>query len=196
MINRTSLVAQWIRIHLLMQGIWVWFQAWGDSTCCFCSVTQSYQTLRDPMDCSTPCFSVLHHLPEFVQTHVHWVGDAIQPSHPLLTPSSPALNLSQHQEFFPMSWLFASGGQSIGASASASVLPKNIQGWFPLGLTGLLSLLSKGLSRVFSSTTNWKHHSSKLSLLYGPTLTTVHDYWKNHCFDYVDLCWQSDVSAF
>ena len=179
MINRTSLVAQWIRIHLLMQGIWVWFQAWGDSTCCFCSVTQSYQTLRDPMDCSTPCFSVLHHLPEFVQTHVHWVGDAIQPSHPLLTPS-------------PLSIIFP----SIRVFSNESVLPKNIQGWFPLGLTGLLSLLSKGLSRVFSSTTNWKHHSSKLSLLYGPTLTTVHDYWKNHCFDYVDLCWQSDVSAF
>ena len=157
MINRTSLVAQWIRIHLLMQGIWVWFQAWGDSTCCCCSVTQSYQTLRHPMDCSTSCFSVLHHLPEFAQTHVHWVGDAIQPSHPLLTPSSPALNLSQHQGFFPVSWLFASGGQSIGASASASVLPMNFQGWFPLGLTGLISLLSKELSRVFSSTTNWKH---------------------------------------
>ena len=58
---------------------------------------------------------------------------------------------------FPMSWLFASGGQSIGASVSASVLPMNIQGWFPLGLTGLISMLSKGLSRVFFSTTIWKH---------------------------------------
>ena len=159
MINRTSLVAQWIRIHLLMQGIWVWFQAWGDSTCY--SVTQSYQTLCDPMDCSTPGFSVLHHLPEFAQTHVHWVNDAIQPSRPLLTPSSPALNLSQHQGFFPMSWLFASGSQSIGASASTSVLPMNIQRWFPLGLTGLISLLSKGLSRVFSRTTNWRHQFLK-----------------------------------
>ena len=160
MINRTSLVAQWIRIHLLMQGIWLWFQAWGDSTCCY-SVTQSYQTFRDPMDCSTPGFSVLHHLPEFAQTHVHWVDDAIQPSHPLLTPSSPALNLSQHQGFFTMSWLFASGSQSIGASASASVLPMNIQRWFPLGLTGLISLLSKGLSRAFSRTTNWKNQFLK-----------------------------------
>ena len=152
MINRTSLVAQWIRIHLLMQGIWVWFQAWGDSTCY--SVTQSYQTLCDPMDCSTPGFSVLHHLPEFAQTHVHWVNDAIQPSRPLLTPSSPALNLSQHQGFFPMSWLFASGSQSIGTS---SVLPMNIHGSFPLGLSGLISLLSKGLSKVSSSTIVWMH---------------------------------------
>ena len=146
-----------------MQGIWVWFQAWGDSTCY--SVTQSYQTLCDPMDCSTPGFSVLHHLPEFAQTHVHWFSDAIQPSHPLLIPS-PAFSLSQHQGFFPMSWLFASGSQSIGASASTSVLPMNIQRWFPLGLTGLISLLSKGLSRVFSRTTNWRHQflSAKLSL--------------------------------
>ena len=74
--------------------------------------------------------------------------------------------------------LFASGGQSVGASVSASVLPMNIQGWFPLGLTGLITLLSKGLSRVFSSTTVWKHQF--LSLLYGPTSTSIYDYWKNH----------------
>ena len=77
---------------------------------------------------------------------------------------------------FPMSQLFASGGQSIGTSASASVLPMNIQGWLPLGLTGSISLLSRGLSRVFFSSTIWKYHSSVLSLLYGPTLTSVHDY--------------------
>ena len=85
------------------------------------------------MDCSTPGFPVHHHLLEFAETHVHRVGDAIQPSHPLSSPS-PALNLSQHQSF-PMTQLFASGGQSIAASASASVLPMNIQGWFSLGLT-------------------------------------------------------------
>ena len=79
---------------------------------------------------------------------------------------------------FPMSWHFASANQSIGASASASVLPMNIQVWFPLGFTGLFSLQSKGLSRVFSNTTVQKHHSSVLSLLYGPTLTSVHDYCK------------------
>ena len=86
-------------------------------------------------------------------------------------------------ESFPESWLFASGGQSSRVSASASVLPVNIQDWFLLGLTGLISLQSKGLSRVFSSTTIQKHHSFVLSLLYGPTLTSRHDYWKNHSFD-------------
>ena len=108
------------------------------------------------MDCSTPGFPVLHYLPEFAQTHVHWVGDAIQPSHPLSCPSLPAFNFFHHQGVFPMSRLFTSGGQSIGASASVSVLPMSIQGWFPLGLTGLIPLPSKGLSRVFSGTTIWK----------------------------------------
>ena len=86
-----------------------------------------------------------------------------------------------------------SGGQSIGASGSASVLPMNIQGWFPLGLTGLIFLQSKGLSRVLSSTTVQKHQffwcSKAFSLLDGPTLTSIHDYWKNHSFDYMVLCW-------
>ena len=111
---------------------------------CCCSVAQWGLILCNPMGCSTPGFPILYHLPEFAQTHVHWVSDAIQPSHSLLS-SSPAFNLSQHQDFFPVSWLFASGGQSIGASASASVLPMNIQGWFPLVLTGLISLESNVL---------------------------------------------------
>ena len=81
-----------------------------------------------------------------------------------------------------VSQLFASGGQSIGVSASVSVFPMNIQGWFPLGLIGLISLWSKGLSRVFSSTIQ-KHQFFKASLLYGPTLTSIHDYWKNYGFD-------------
>ena len=150
---------------------------------------------RDPMGCSTPAFPVLCHRPGFAQTHVCWVSDAIQSSHPLLPPSLPALNLS-HIRVFPMSWLFSSGGQSIGASTSASVLPMNIQGWFPLRLTGLIFLLSRGLSRVFSSTTVWKHQSSVLSLLYGPTLTSIRDYWKKHSFHCTDLCQESDISAF
>ena len=108
------------------------------------------------MNCSTPGFPVLHYLPEFAQTYVHWMGDVIQPSYPLPPPSPQALNLSQH-ESFPMSWLLASDGQNIGASASASVLPMNVQGWFPLGLIGLISILSKEISRVFSSTTIRKH---------------------------------------
>ena len=97
---------------------------------------------------------------------------------------------------FQMSQLFASGGQNIGASALASVLPMYIQLWSPLGWTVLISLQSKGLSKVFSDTTVQKLHQSMLSLLYGPTLTSIHDYWKNHSFDYTDICGQSDVSAF
>ena len=96
----------------------------------------------------------------------------------------------------PMSQLFALGDQSIGASALVSVLPVVIQGWFPLGLTGLISSRSKGLSRVFSNTTAQSINSSIFSLLYAPTLTSIHDYWKNHSFDYPDLCWQSGVPAF
>ena len=95
---------------------------------------------------------------------------------------------------FPMNQLLVSDGQSIGASTSASVLPKSIQGWFPWGLTGLISMPSKGLSRVFSGTVVQKHQF--FSLLYGPTCTFIHDYWKNHSFDLTDLCRQSNVSAF
>ena len=93
----------------------------------FSSVTQSCPTLCGPMDCSMPGLPIHHQLPEFTQTHLHGVGNAIQPSHPLLSPSPPALSLSQHQGLFQMSQFFPSGGQSIGVSASGSVLPKNIQ---------------------------------------------------------------------
>ena len=89
---------------------------------------------------------------------------------------------------FPMSWLFASGGQNIETSASAYVLPTNSQSWFPLGLTCLISLLSKGLSRVFSSTTVWKHQFFGSQPSSCPTLTSLHDYWKNHSFDKLGLC--------
>ena len=109
------------------------------------------------MDCSTPGFPVLHYLPEFAQTHVHWVGDAIQPSHSLLPPSPPVFNLSQHQGLSQVVGSLYKMAEQLGASASASVLPMNIQGWFPLRLIRLNSLLSKGLSRVFSSTTIRKH---------------------------------------
>jgi len=101
---------------------------------------------------------------------------------PLLLLSIPASGSS------PMSCLFVSDNQSIGDSALASVLPMNIQDWFPLGLTHLISLQSKGLSRVFSSTTVQKHQFFSISFLYGPTHTPVHDYWKNHSFCYMDLC--------
>ena len=97
---------------------------------------------------------------------------------------------------FPMSQLFISGGKSIGTSASASVLPMNIQSWFSLGLTGLIYVLYKGLSRVFSNTTVQNHQFFGAQLSLCPPLTSIRDYWKNHSFDYRDPCWQSDVSAF
>ena len=115
------------------------------------------------MDCSTPGLTVHHQLPEFTQTHVHSVGDAIQPSHPLSSPFPPVVPFSSHLQSFPasgsfqMSQFFVSGGQSIGVSASTSVLPMNIQDRFPLGWTGWISLQSKGLSRVFSKTTVQKY---------------------------------------
>ena len=120
-----------------------------------CSFTKLCMTLCGPMDCSTPSFPALHYLTEFAQTHVLWVRDAIQPSHPLSPPSS-AFNLSQF-------WVFSSESTlcirwSKDCSFSFSISPSNeYSGWFPLGLTGFISLLFKGLSRIFSSTTIWKH---------------------------------------
>ena len=123
----------------------------------FSSVAQSCLTLCDPMNHSTPGLPIHHQLPELTQTHAHRVGDAIQPSHPLLPPPPPAPNPSPASGSFPMSQLFSWGGQSTGVSASTSVLPMNTQDWSPSGWTGWLSLQSKGLSRVFSNTTVQKH---------------------------------------
>ena len=94
----------------------------------FSSVTQSCPTLCHPMNLSTPGLPVHHQLPEFTQIHVHQVGDASQPSHPLSSHSPPAPKSLPASGSFPMSQLFTSGGQSIGVSASASVLPMNTQG--------------------------------------------------------------------
>ena len=115
--------------------------------------------------------------------------------HPVISSSvTPFSSCSQTSGSFPVSHFFISGGQSIRASTLASVFSMNIQGWFPLGLTSLVSLLFKRLSRVFFSTTVQKHQ------FFGTqpcsTLTSIHDYQKNHNFDYIDLCWQSDVSTF
>ena len=123
----------------------------------FSSVAQSCPTLCDPMNRSTPGLLVHHQLPEFTHTHVHRVSDAIQPSHPLLSPSPPAPQSLPGSGSFPMSQLFTWGGQSTGVSALASFLPKNTQDWFPLEWIGWISLQSKGLSRVFSNTTVQKH---------------------------------------
>ena len=99
-----------------------------------------------------------------------------------VVPFSSCLKSFPASGSFPMSQFFASGGQSIGASASASVLPMNIQDWFPLRWTGWISLQYKGLSRVFSSTTI-RINSSVLRFLYSPILTSIHDYWKNYSLD-------------
>ena len=124
---------------------------------CFCClVTQSCLTLCKSMDCSTPGFPVLHHLPEFAQ--FMFIESVMTSNHLILCHSlSSCLWSFPGSGCFPTCQFFPSGGQSIGASASALVLPVNIQDWFPLGLTGLIYLLSKGLSRIFSSTTAWKH---------------------------------------
>ena len=134
-----------------------WFQAISTSSYGCCSVAKLYLTLWDPMGCGIPGFPVLHYLPEFAQIHVHcqWCCLTISSSAAILSFCLQPLPASGS---FPMSQLFASGSQSIGASATASVLLMNIQDWFPLGLIGLISLLSKGLSRVIvSSTTIQKH---------------------------------------
>ena len=163
------------------------------------SVQLNFSVVSDslwPMDCSMTGVPVYHQLPELAQNSCplnQWY-------HPII--SSSAIPFSSCLQPFPasgssqMSQFFASGGQSIGVSASASVLPMNIQGWFPLGLMGLFSLQSKEFSRVFSSTTDQKHQffSTQLSLWSKYYIHT----WlqKNHSLDYMYLCWQSNVSTF
>ena len=133
--------------------------------------------------------------PRVTQTHVHWVGDAIQPSHPLSSQSPPALSFPASGPF-PMSQFIASGGQCIGVSASTSVLPMNIQDWFPLEWTGWISLQCKD-SQKSSPTPQFKSiNSSLLSFLYHPTPISIHDYWKNHSFNCMNICGQSNVSVF
>ena len=131
----------------------------------FSSVTQSCPTLFDPMNHSMPGLPVHHQRLEFTQTPVHRVGDAIQPSHPLSSPSLPAPNLSQHQGL--SQWVNSSHevAKVLEFGASASVLPMNTQDWSPLEWTGWISLQSKGLSRVFSNTTIQRHQffSTQLS---------------------------------
>ena len=119
------------------------------------SVAQSCLNLCDPIDCSTPCLLIHHQLPEFIQTQVlESVVPSISSS---AVPFSSCLQFFPASGSFPVSQLFASGSQSSGVSASASALPMNIQDWFSLGWTGWISLLFKGLSRVFSNTTVQKH---------------------------------------
>ena len=118
-----------------------------------CSVV----SLCNPMNRSMPGLPVHHQLPELTQTHVHRVRDAIQPSHPLSSPSPPAPNPSWHEGLFQ--WVNSSHevAKVFGVSASASALPMNTQDWSPLGWSGWISFQSKGLSRIFSNTTVQKH---------------------------------------
>ena len=109
------------------------------------------------MNCSTPGSPVLHYLPEFAQTHVHWVSNIIQPSHPLSAPSPLAFNLPQHQGLFRWVSSLHQVAKVLELQLSALVLPMNIQDGFPLGLTDLIFLQFQGLSRIFSSTTVWKY---------------------------------------
>ena len=163
--------------------------------CRRCSVTQSRSTLCDPMDYSTPGLSVHLQLPELTQTHVHRVGDAIQPSHPLSSPS-PAFSLSQHQGLFQ--WVSSS-------NQVAKVLEIQLQ-YLSFPWVFRADLLQDGLvsspcsprdSQESSPAPQFRSISSlPLSLLYGPNLTSIHDYGKNQSFDYMDLCPQSNVFAF
>ena len=113
-----------------------------------------------------------------------------------VVPFSSCLQSFPASDSIQMSQLITSGGQSTRVSPSASVLPMNIQDWFPLGWTGWISFRSKGFLRVFSNVTVQKHQFFGAQLSLYSTLTSIHDYWKNHSSYWTDLCWQSNVSAF
>ena len=145
----------------------------------FRSAAQSCLTLCNPMDCSTPGLPVHHQLPESTQTHVHWVGDAFQPSHLLSSPSTPPFNLSQHQGFFR--WVSSShhvATVSSGWSFSFSISPSNkYSGLISFRMDWLDLLAVQGI-QASSLTPRFKSiNSSVLSFLYSPTLTHTHDYW-------------------
>ena len=161
----------------------------------FSSVTQSCPTLRPHglQHARLPCPSTI---PEAYSNSCplsQWCHSTISSS---VIPLSSCLQSFPASESFQMSQFFPSGGQSIGASASASVPSMNTQDWSPLGWTGWISLPSKALSRVFSNANFESINSSAIRFLYGPNLTSIHDQWKIHSLDYKDLCWQSNVSAF
>ena len=149
----------------------------------FSSVAQLCPTLCDPMDCGTPGFPVHHQLPDLTQVSdpsSQWCHPTISSS---VVPFSSCLQSFPESGSFQMSQFFASGGQSTGISALASVFPMNIQDWLPLGWTSWISLQSKD-SQESSPTPQFKSiNSSVLSFLYSPTLISIHDYWKNHSFD-------------
>ena len=160
------------------------------------SVAQSCPILCDLMDCSKPGFPVHHQLPELLQTHVHRVGEAIQPSHPLLSPSPPAFNLSQHQGLFK--WV--SSSHQVVKVLELQLQQQSFRWIFRTDflLDGLVgSPCSPRGSQESSSTPQLKSISSlAFGSFYNPTLTSIHDYWKNHSFDQMYFCQQSNVSPF
>ena len=160
----------------------------------FCSVTKSCLTLCDPMDYSTPGFPALHCPPEFAQIHVHWVSDGIQLSHFLLSPSPPALNLSQPQSLFQ--WV----SPLHQVVRVLELQHQSFQSIFRVDFLEdwlvLFPCSPRGSQEPLPAPQFKSINSSALSLLYGPSLTSIHDYWKNHSFNQTDLCWQSNVSAF
>ena len=150
---------------------------------CFCSVTQSYPTLGDPIDCSTPGLPILHHLLEPTQTHVHWVSDAIQLSHPLLSLSPPAFNLSLHQGFFYwVSFLY-----QVAKVLAFQLYHQSFQRILRIGFLQDWLIWSRWSPRDLqesSPTTQFKSiNSLALSFLHSPTLTSIHDHKKNHSLD-------------
>ena len=136
------------------------------------------------MDCSMPAFPVITNsqsLLKLMSIKLVISSNHLNLCHPLFMPSIfPSISV-----FFPMSQLFASGGQSI--RTSASVLPMNIQDWFPLRLTGLISLQSRDSQESSLTPQSKSINSSVLSLLYSPTIISTHDYWRNHSFNYMDF---------
>ena len=170
--------------------------AWWAVVHCCCLVAQLCPTLCDPMDCSTPGFSVHHELPTCSNScpSSRWCHPTISSS---VAPFSSCLESFPASGSFLRIQLFTSDGQSTGASASASVLLINSQDWSPLGLTNLISLQFKGLSRIFSNTTVQKHQFFSMQpFLWSSSYIHTWLLEKNHHFDYMDLCLQSNVSAF
>ena len=185
--SKSFFISETFTPHLKCESRYPWFRMIGFRimwlSAQFSSVAESCPTLCNPMNRSTPGLPVHHQLPESNQTHVHRVGDVIQPSHPLWSLSPPALNLSQHQGLFKWVSSLHQVAKILMFPASTSVLPMNTQEWSPLGWTGWISLQSKGLSRVFSNTTVQKHQFFGAHLSLSPTLTSILDYWKNHSLD-------------
>ena len=168
-----------------------WFSIYSLTFYLFSSVQFSHSVVSDSLrphgsqHARPPCPSPTPGFHSDSRPSSQWCHPAISSS---VIPFSSCPQSLPASESFPMSQLFAWGGQSPGVSALASVLLKKSQGWSPLEWTGWISLQSKGLSRVFSNTTVQKHQIFGTQPSYGPTLTSIHDYWKNHSLDYMDIC--------